>query len=63
MFMLCEIDINLNIWFTCIRMKLSWTFSPYTPIQNKIGGKILSQNLLKQGFIANFQLSKTFVDS
>ena len=44
-------------------MKLSWTFSPYTPIQNKIGRKILSQNLLKQGFIANFQLSKTFVDS
>ena len=54
-----EIDIIVNVWFTCIMMKLSCTFYPYTPIKTKIGGKILSQ---KQAFIANFQFSKIYVE-
>ena len=36
-----KIDTILNIWFTCIRMKLPCTFYPRTPIKSKIGGKKL----------------------
>ena len=38
-----EIDLILNIRFTCIRMKLSRTINSHTPTKSKIGGKIVSQ--------------------
>ena len=45
-----EIDLILNIWFTCIRLKLSCTIHPHTLIKSKIGGKILSQKHAKTNF-------------
>ena len=45
-----EIDLILNIRFTCIRLKLSCTIYPRTPIKSKIGGKILSQKHAKTSF-------------
>ena len=50
-----EIDLILNIWFNCIRLKLSCTINPHTPIKSKIGGKIFSQKIIrKKAFIATF---------
>ena len=37
-----EIDLILNIWFTCIKLSLSYTIHPRTPIKSKSGGKKLS---------------------
>ena len=49
-----EIDIILNIWFTCIRLKLSWTIHPCILIKSKIGGKIVSQKHAKTSFYRQF---------
>ena len=46
-----EINLILNIWFMCLRLKLSCTIHPCTPIKSKIVGKIFSQ---KQVFITTF---------
>ena len=51
-----EIDLIHDIWFTCIRMKLSCTFYPRTPIKSKIGGKILSQKHAKTNFYQQFSI-------
>ena len=50
-----EIDLILNIWFTCLRLNLSCTIHSRTPIKSKIGGKILSQNYVNQA-LTSFQL-------
>ena len=57
MFKQWEIDRILNIWFTCIRMKLSCTFYPRTLI------KYFLKNIPKEAFVSNFQLSKIFVEA
>ena len=44
-----DIDLILNI-FTCMRLNLSYTIHPRTPIKSKIGGKILSQYYVKTSF-------------
>ena len=51
-----EIDIVFNIWFICIRMKLSYIFYPRTPIKSKISGKILSQKHAKTSFYRQFSI-------
>ena len=51
-----EIDIILNILFTCIRMKLSYTFYSRTPFKSKIGSKILFKEHLKASFYHQFSI-------
>ena len=40
--MQCEIDLILYIWFTCIRLNLSSTIHPHTPIEVKEVAKNVS---------------------
>ena len=49
-----EIDLILNIWFTCIRLKLSCTINSHTSIKSKIGGKTFSQKHVKISFYRHF---------
>ena len=51
-----EIDLIFNIWFTCIRQKLSCTIHPGTLIKSKTSGKILSQKHAKTSFYPQFSI-------
>ena len=53
-----EIDLILNVWFTCIRLKLSFTIHPRTLMKSKIGGKNFLKNMSKQTFITISNLVK-----
>ena len=45
-----EIDLILNILFTCIRLNFSGTIHSRTTIESKTGGKILPQKHVKTSF-------------
>ena len=49
-----EIDLILNMWFTCISLNLSCIIQPHAPIKSKIGDKILSQKHVKTSFYRYF---------
>ena len=49
-----EIDLILDMWFTCISLKLSCIIQPHAPIKSKIGDKILSQKHVKTSFYRYF---------
>ena len=50
-----KIDIILNTWLTRIRLKLSYTIYPLTPIKSKIVAKILSEHV-KTSFDHQFSI-------
>ena len=58
MFTQWKIDLILNIWFICIRLKLSYIIDPSTPIKIKVDGKIFSQIYEKQVFLLLFNFAK-----
>ena len=49
-----DTDLFLNIWFTCIRVKLSCTVNPHTPIRVELVAKYFRKNMQQQAFIATF---------
>ena len=49
-----ENDLIFNIWFTFIRLRLSCTINPRTPIKSKLVAKYFLKNMPKQAVIANF---------
>ena len=56
-----NIETLLNVRFTCKRLNLSCTIHLNTPIQSKIGSKILSQNYVKTRFYRHFSSLKLFL--